>query len=61
MNARLVREPAAPRERHPELSPAIEAIVRRALEPDPARRFQSAAEMRAALEDYAKVPVANAA
>jgi serine/threonine protein kinase len=47
----LTERPIPPRERRPELgiSPALDALVARALEKDPAGRFQSADEMRAAL------------
>ncbi|WP_437804857.1 protein kinase domain-containing protein [Sorangium sp. So ce1078] len=37
---------------HPDIPPALDAIVARALERDPAKRFATAQEMRAALEDY---------
>ncbi|MFT3699248.1 MAG: serine/threonine-protein kinase [Kofleriaceae bacterium] len=45
----LERPPASPRERVPALSRAIEGAILRALEKDPARRFQSAREMAEAL------------
>jgi serine/threonine protein kinase len=43
---------ASPRLRRwsPAVSPAVESIVRHCLEPDPARRYQSAAELREDLE-----------
>jgi len=50
LNARLVRDPEAPRERNPEVSPQIEAIILRALQRDPARRYNSASEMKLELE-----------
>ncbi|WP_437994788.1 bifunctional serine/threonine-protein kinase/ABC transporter substrate-binding protein [Sorangium sp. So ce185] len=37
---------------HPDIPPALDAIVARALERDPAKRYATAQEMRAALEDY---------
>ncbi|HTN82945.1 MAG TPA: bifunctional serine/threonine-protein kinase/ABC transporter substrate-binding protein, partial [Sorangium sp.] len=37
---------------HPDIPPALDAIVGRALERDPTKRFATAQEMRAALEDY---------
>src|SRR6185312_3130085 len=43
------RPPTAPRERVPELAPAIDAAIVRALAKDPAARFQSAAELAATL------------
>jgi serine/threonine-protein kinase len=45
----LERPPTAPRERVPELAPAIDAAIVRALAKDPAARFQSAAELAATL------------
>ena len=44
--------PATLRELRPEIDPALAAVVCRALEPRPSDRFQSAAEMRAALEPF---------
>lgn len=46
--------PVPPRQIRPAIPPLLEEIVLRALEKDPDRRFQSAGEMRAALE---RVPV----
>ncbi len=42
--------PPPPRQLRPAIPPALEAIVMRALAKDPAHRFQTASEMRAALE-----------
>lgn len=47
--ARLTALPESLRQRRPEVAPAIEAVVLRALARDPAARFQSAAEMRSSL------------
>ena len=55
MNARLMRDPEAPRARLPELSPQIEEIILHAMERDAAERFVSAAEMKAELDDYSEV------
>ena len=51
LTAHLSQIPVPPRQRRPNLaiSPALDALVSRALEKDPARRFASADEMRAAL------------
>jgi serine/threonine protein kinase len=46
--------PMPPRQIRPSIPPALEEITLRALEKDPNRRFQTASEMRAALE---RVPV----
>ena len=43
-------EPPAPSSINPEVSPALDAVVLRALAKDPAQRFRSAAEMSAALD-----------
>jgi serine/threonine protein kinase/tetratricopeptide (TPR) repeat protein len=52
--ARLIEDrqkgPPSVRERNPAVSPAVEAIVRKLLAPDPADRYQSAADLRADLE-----------
>jgi serine/threonine-protein kinase len=55
MNARLTGDPEAPRQRNPNLSPEIEEIILHALERNPARRFASAAAMKAELDDYSEV------
>jgi tRNA A-37 threonylcarbamoyl transferase component Bud32 len=51
LTAHLTQAPVPPHQRRPDLpiSPALDALVVRALEKDPARRFQSAEEMRTAL------------
>src|SRR5439155_25859704 len=49
----VITKPAAPiRSIAPWVDPAVAAAVERALEIDPAQRYQSAAEMRAALEAF---------
>jgi serine/threonine-protein kinase len=50
MNARLVGDPPAPRKLNPELSPQIEEIILHAMERDPAKRYASAAAMKAELD-----------
>jgi serine/threonine-protein kinase len=55
MNARLIGDPRAPRSLRPDLSPAMDEIILHAMERDPAKRYGSSLEMKAELEDYAKV------
>jgi serine/threonine-protein kinase len=55
MNARLSGDPVAPRKVNPKLTPVAEEIILHALEREPANRYQSAAEMKAELDDYEKV------
>jgi serine/threonine protein kinase len=50
MAAILRDRPASPADLNPALPPALEPILTKALEKDPPRRYQSAAEMRADLE-----------
>ncbi len=44
--------PALPSEINPDIHPALETIILRALEKDPAARFSTATEMKKALNDY---------
>jgi serine/threonine-protein kinase len=55
MNARVTGDPVAPRKANPNLTPVLEEIILHAMERDPKRRYQSAAEMKAELDDYEKV------
>jgi serine/threonine-protein kinase len=55
MNARLTGDPEAPRQRNPQLSPAIEEIILHAIERNPSKRFSSAGSMKAELNDYSEV------
>lgn len=55
MNARLIGDPAAPRSRRPDLSPAMEEIILHAMERAPGRRYESARAMKGELENYALV------
>ncbi|MBA3453681.1 MAG: serine/threonine protein kinase, partial [Deltaproteobacteria bacterium] len=54
MRAHLEQAPPSPRSLRPDLPLAIERVILRALEKDPAHRFQSAAEMTHALHDAAR-------
>ncbi len=44
--------PAPPREINPDIDPSLEAIIMKAMEKNPADRFATAKDMRAALNDY---------
>src|SRR5512135_416139 len=51
MNARVDGDPVAPRKRNPMVSPQIEEIILHAMERDPGKRYQTAAAMKAELDD----------
>jgi serine/threonine-protein kinase len=55
MNARLTGDPEAPRQRNPQLSPAIEEIILHAIERHPTNRFSSAGRMKTELNNYGQV------
>ena len=55
MNARVTGDPAAPSKVNPKLTPVLEEIILHAMERDPKRRFDSAGEMKAELDDYERV------
>ena len=55
MNARVSGDPVAPRKANPKLTPVLEEIILHAMERDPKRRFPTAAEMKAELDDYERV------
>jgi serine/threonine-protein kinase len=59
MNARVTGDPQAPRKLNPKLTPVLEEIILHAMERDPKRRLQTAAEMKAELDDYEKVVMTN--
>jgi len=59
MNARVSGDPQAPRKLNPKLTPVLEEIILHAMERDPKRRFQSAAQMKAELDDYEKVEMTD--
>ncbi len=49
--AHLAAPPVSPRRLNPEVSPELERVILRALEKDPARRYQSAEQLAAALAE----------
>lgn len=55
MNARVTGDPQAPRKLNNKLTPVIEEIILHAMERDPKRRYQSAKEMKAELDDFESV------
>jgi serine/threonine protein kinase len=58
MRDHVSQPPPSPRELAPELPEAVEKVLLRALEKEPARRFASTAEFREALEEAAGLSVA---
>jgi serine/threonine protein kinase len=50
----ITQAPPSPRSINPEISPAVEAVILRALEKKPKNRYQSGAELMAALEEAFK-------
>jgi serine/threonine-protein kinase len=59
MNARITGDPEAPRKLNPEMNPALEEVILHALERDPKKRYQSAAEMKRELDDLDKVQITH--
>src|SRR5215472_1143730 len=57
MNSRVTGDPVAPRRINSKLTPVIEEIILHAMERDPKRRYQTAAEMKRELDDYEIVPL----
>ncbi len=51
MNARVIADPVAPRKRNPKLSREVEEIILHAMEREPARRYPTAAAMKAELDN----------
>jgi hypothetical protein len=45
MNLRLLEPPVPPREANPEITPGLEEILYRALQPDPPKRYASVREL----------------
>jgi hypothetical protein len=61
MNARLVGDPVAPRVHNSQISPEVEEIVLHAMARDPGDRYKTATEMKADLDDPARVVVTGRA
>jgi serine/threonine-protein kinase len=59
MNDRLLNSPIPPREVDPSISPQLQEIIYRALERDPAKRYQTAAEFAHDLQHQEEVGVAD--
>ena len=59
MNARVTGDPVAPRKQNPKITPVLEEIILHAMERDPKRRYQSAAEMKRELDDYETVEMTD--
>jgi serine/threonine-protein kinase len=59
MNARVTGDPEAPRKINPELNPAVEEIILHALERDPRKRYQTAADMKRELDNLDAVVVTH--
>jgi serine/threonine protein phosphatase PrpC len=59
MNARVTGDPQAPRKVNPKLTPVLEEIILHAMERDPKRRYQTADDMRAELDNYESVDITN--
>jgi serine/threonine-protein kinase len=57
MNARVTGDPVAPRKVNPAVPVEVEELILHAMERDPRKRFQSALEMKAQLEDPSLVKV----
>ena len=61
MRAKVREDPTPPRRLRHEISPAVEEIILRAIEPDPRDRFESALEFREALAHPGSVVITNRA
>ena len=59
MNARVTGDPVAPRKVNDKITPVLEEIILHAMERDPKRRYQSAAEMKRELDDYEVVQMTD--
>jgi len=59
MNARVTGDPEAPRNINPELNLALEEVILHALERDPRKRYQSAAQMKRDLDNLEGVEITH--
>jgi serine/threonine-protein kinase len=59
MNARVTGDPIAPRKVNDKITPVLEEIILHAMERDPKKRYQTAAEMKRELDDYEIVQMTN--
>ncbi|MFZ0505488.1 MAG: hypothetical protein WAM44_17345, partial [Chthoniobacterales bacterium] len=50
-NSRIAGDPVAPRKRNPQISEQLEEIILHAMEREPSKRYQTAAAMKAELDD----------
>ncbi len=57
MNARVTGDPKAPRAVNPAVPPEVEELILHAMERDPRKRYQTAKEMKALLDDISQVEV----
>ena len=61
MNARVISDPVAPRQRNPKVSPAVEEVILHAMARDPADRYPNVAAMKAELDAPQSVPITGRA
>ncbi|HSU66519.1 MAG TPA: protein kinase, partial [Tepidisphaeraceae bacterium] len=61
MNARLTGDPAAPRQKNPQVSPQVEEIILKAMSRNPQDRYQTALDMKADLDRPDEVHVTGRA
>ena len=61
MNARVISDPVAPRQRNPKVSPAVEEVILHAMARDPADRYPIVAAMKAELDAPQSVPITGRA
>jgi serine/threonine-protein kinase len=59
MNSRITGDPIAPRQVNPQISEELEEIILHAMEREPHKRYQSAAAMKAELDDPESVKVSG--